>query len=196
MKLFVYKDYNLRISDEAYALRPFKRLVDRDRTKEKTKAMKELAYLYFMYDPRSDFSFEIIESDRDLRVKDSIGLEADWKPDKQVQEAIELYKYLTTSSSSLLLQDTRVIIDNIRSTFRSIDLTEKDANGKLVFNIGQVMTAVKQVPSLIKELADAEKAVSKEIEDMGTMRGLKQKSILDDGISNFLNSNGNANRNE
>lgn len=196
MKLFVYKDYNLRISDEAYALRPFKRLVDRDRTKEKTKAMKELAYLYFMYDPRSDFSFEIIESDRDLRVKDSIGLEADWKPDKQVQEAIELYKYLTTSSSSLLLQDTRVIIDNIRSTFRSIDLTEKDANGKLVFNIGQVMTAVKQVPSLVKELADAEKAVSKEIEDMGTMRGLKQKSILDDGISNFLNSNGNANRNE
>lgn len=187
MKLFVYKDYNLRISDEAYALRPFKRLVDRDRTKEKTKAMKELAYLYFMYDPRSDFSFEIIESDRDLRVKDSIGLEADWKPDKQVQEAIELYKYLTTSSSSLLLQDTRVIIDNIRSTFRSIDLTEKDANGKLVFNIGQVMTAVKQVPSLIKELADAEKAVSKEIEEMGTMRGMKQKSILEDGLTNFLN---------
>lgn len=187
MKLFVYKDYNLRISDEAYALRPFKRLVDRDRTKEKTKAMKELAYLYFMYDPRSDFSFEIIESDRDLRVKDSIGLEADWKPDKQVQEAIELYKYLTTSSSSLLLQDTRVIIDNIRSTFRSIDLTEKDANGKLVFNIGQVMTAVKQVPSLVKELADAEKAVSKEIEDMGTMRGMKQKTILEDGLSNFLN---------
>lgn len=187
MKLFVYKDYNLRISDEAYALRPFKRLVDRDRTKEKTKAMKELAYLYFMYDPRSDFSFEIIESDRDLRVKDSIGLEADWKPDKQVQEAIELYKYLTTTSSSLLLQDTRVIIDNIRNTFRSIDLTEKDANGKLVFNIGQVMTAVKQVPSLVKELADAEKAVSKEIEDMGTMRGMKQKTILEDGLSNFLN---------
>lgn len=186
MRLFTYKDYNLKISDEAYALRPFKRLVDRDRTKEKTKAMKELAYLYFMYDPRSDFSFEIIEADRDLRVKDSIGLEADWKPDKQVQEAIELYKYLTTSSSSLLLQDTRVIIDNIRSTFRSIDLTEKDANGKLVFNIGQVMTAVKQVPSLIKELADAEKAVSKEIEDMGTMRGLKQKSILEDGMKSFL----------
>lgn len=187
MKLFVYKDYNLRISDEAYALRPFKRLVDRDRTKEKTKAMKELAYLYFMYDPRSDFSFEIIESDRDLRVKDSIGLETDWKPDKQVQEAIELYKYLTTTSSSLLLQDTRVIIDNIRNTFRSIDLTEKDANGKLVFNIGQVMTAVKQVPSLVKELTDAEKAVSKEIEDMGTMRGMKQKTILEDGLSNFLN---------
>lgn len=187
MKLFVYKDYNLRISDEAYALRPFKRLVDRDRTKEKTKAMKELAYLYFMYDPRSDFSFEIIESDRDLRVKDSIGLEADWKPDKQVLEAIELYKYLTTTSSSLLLQDTRVIIDNIRNTFRSIDLTEKDANGKLVFNIGQVMTAVKQVPSLVKELTDAEKAVSKEIEDMGTMRGMKQKTILEDGLSNFLN---------
>lgn len=48
------------------------------------------------------------------------------------------------------------------------------------------MTAVKQVPSLIKELADAEKAVSKEIEDMGTMRGLKQKSILEDGMKSFL----------
>ena len=34
------------------------------------------AYLYFMYDPRSDFSFEIIDSDRDLRVKESIGLDS------------------------------------------------------------------------------------------------------------------------
>ena len=40
MKLFTYKDYNLKISEEAYALRPFKKLVDRDRTKDKTKAMK------------------------------------------------------------------------------------------------------------------------------------------------------------
>lgn len=187
MKLFTYKDYNLKISDEAYALRPFKRLVDRDRTKDKTKAMKELAYLYFMYDPRSDFSFEIIEADRDLRVKDSIGLDANWKPDKLVQEAIDLYKYLTTTSSSLLLQDTRVVIDNIRSTFRTIDLTKTDINGKLVFNIGQVMTAVKQVPSLVKELADAEKAVTKEIEEVGAMRGMKQKAILEDGIKHFIN---------
>lgn len=190
MKLFIYKDYNLKISDEAYALRPFKRLVDRDRTKDKTKSMKEIAYIYFMYDPRSDFSFEIIEADRDLRVKDSIGLDADWRPDKQVQEAIDLYKYLTTTSSSLLLNDTKYIIDNIRSTFRSIDLTEKDANGKLVFNIGQVMTAVKQVPGLVKELADAEKAVAKEIEDMGTMRGMKQKAILEDGVISFLGGAG------
>ena len=49
------------------------------------------------------------------------------------------------------------------------------------------MTAVKQVPSLVKELADAEKAVSKEIEDVGMMRGMKQKTILEDGLSNFLN---------
>lgn len=188
MKLFSYKNFELKISEEAYALRPFKKLVDRDRTKDKTKAMKELAYLYFMYDPRSDFSFEIIESDRDIRVKESIGLELDWKPDKQMQEAIDLYKYLTTTSSSLLLQDTKIVIDNIRSTFRSIDLTKTDNNGKLVFNIGQVMTAVKQVPGLVKELADAEKAVSKEIEDLGTMRGMKQKSILDDGFKTFLNN--------
>lgn len=193
MKLFTYKEFELKISDEAYALRPFKKLVDRDRTKDKTKAMKELAYLYFMYDPRSDFSFEIIESDRDLRVKESIGLDADWTPDKQMKEAIELYKYLTTTSSSLLLQDTRIVIDNIRTTFRSIDLTKTDNNGKLVFNIGQVMTAVKQVPALVKELADAEKAVSKEIEEVGAMRGMKQKAILEDGIKNFMNNDTSSN---
>ena len=41
------------------------------------------------------------------------------------------------------------------------------------------MTAVKQVPSLVKELADAEKAVTKEIEEVGAMRGMKQKAILE-----------------
>lgn len=126
MKLFKYKDYTLTISDEAYALKLLKGLVDRDRTKEKTKSMKELAYIYFMYDPRSDFSFEINDKDRDERVKMSLGIDPDWSPDKQVEEAIELYKYLTTTTSSLLLQSTKDSIENVRTALTRITFTETD----------------------------------------------------------------------
>jgi hypothetical protein len=188
MKLFKYKDYTLTISDEAYALKPFKRLVDRDRTKEKTKSMKELAYIYFMHDPRSDFSFEINDKDRDERVKMSLGIDPDWSPDKQVEEAIELYKYLTTTTSSLLLQSTKDSIENVRTALTRITFTETDEKGRPLYNLAQVVGAIKLIPGLVKELADAEKAVAKEIEEVGAMRGLKQKSILEDGFKQFLNN--------
>ncbi len=189
MKLFNYKDYKLQISPEAYALKPFAKLVKRDRSKDYNQSNKELAYLYFMYDPRSDFSFEINEEDRKERVIASVGLSPTWEPDKVMLEAIELYKELTTTSASILLTNTRVLVNNISHTFSNLDMSALDSDGRLLHNMGQIMTAVKQVPSVIKELAEAEKTVAKEIEAAGKMRGDKQKSILEDGLQNYLHSN-------
>ena len=55
MKLFRYEGYNITISEEALLLKPFKTLWDRDKSKDKYKAMQELGYIYFMEDPRSDY---------------------------------------------------------------------------------------------------------------------------------------------
>lgn len=186
MKLFKYENYKLIIAPEAYALKCFKKLVDRDRTKEKINAMKELAYIYFVYDPRSDFQYEVEETARQIKVKEQIGLDLKWKPDTLVLDAIETYKLLTITTSSLLLQDTRAMIENLRKELPTLSIKERDDKGKLVYNIAQIMSAAKQVPALAKEIAEAERSVLKEIEDLTEMRGAKQKSILDDGFNQFI----------
>ena len=45
MKLFRYEGYKLHISEEAFVLKPFKELWNRDKTKNKDKALQELGYV-------------------------------------------------------------------------------------------------------------------------------------------------------
>ena len=60
MNLFEISEGQLQIQPEAYALRAFKVLWDRDKTKGKDKAIIELAFVYFMTDFKSDFT-DVIE---------------------------------------------------------------------------------------------------------------------------------------
>jgi hypothetical protein len=55
MKLLKYEGYNLTFEPELLTLKVFKRLFSRDRTKDKSKFLQELGYIYFMEDPRSDY---------------------------------------------------------------------------------------------------------------------------------------------
>ena len=55
MRLIKYEGYNLTIEPELLTLAPFKKIWTRDKSKDKSKALQELGYIYFMYDIRSDY---------------------------------------------------------------------------------------------------------------------------------------------
>lgn len=55
MKLFKFEQYKVTISEEAFAMKPFKQIWNRDKSQSKDKAISELSYVYFMQDPRSDY---------------------------------------------------------------------------------------------------------------------------------------------
>ena len=48
IKLFKYEGYKLNISEEALLLKPFKEIWQRDKSKNKDKALQELGYIYFL----------------------------------------------------------------------------------------------------------------------------------------------------
>ena len=130
MKLFKYEGYNLTISEEALALKPFKKIWDRDKTSTKEKAIVELAYCYFMEDPRSDYQYIIDRDDRSDAIKEGEGLKKDWKPDKDIIAAMELYASFK-STAALLLDDIRTLVDGYRSKLKDMTsdmstLTVKD----------------------------------------------------------------------
>ena len=52
----------------------------------------------------------------------------------------------------------------------------------MLFPINTVTAAIKQIPSLVKEVMEAEKMVSKEIEEAGRARGGNNKKLMEDGI--------------
>ena len=179
MKLFRYEGYKLHISEEAFVLKPFKELWNRDKSKNKDKALQELAYVYFMCDPRSDYQYIVDEDDRAKAIKEGEGIDSKWKPDNKVIEAMKFYKQFKPVSA-LLLEDTRVAVDKLRQLLRNIDLTEVDDKGKPIYTLNTVTATIKQIPSLVKDLDEAEKAIAKEIMESDKVRGAQEKSMYED----------------
>lgn len=181
MKLFKFEAYKVIISEEALSLKPFKVIWDRDKTKTKMRAINELSYVYFMEDPRSDYQYLVDRDERSNAIIEGEGLK-DWKPDKLVEDAMVFYSTFKTTSA-LLLEDTRIAIDKVRSFLRNIDLTEEDDKGKPKYTINTVTSTIKMIPQLIKDLDEAEKAISSEMQEQnGKVRGQKTKALFEDSL--------------
>ena len=181
MKLFKYEGYRVVISEEAFALKAFRQIWNRDRTASKDKAIMELGYIYFMEDPRSDYQYLVDRDERAKAIMEGEGLPASWKADKAVLEAMELYASFKPTSA-LLLEDTRFAVDKVRRMLRDIDLTATDDKRRPIYTIDKVLAAIKLVPPLVKDLDEAEKALASEMKQGGKMRGQGEKTIMEDTL--------------
>lgn len=181
MKLFKYEGYKVVISEEAFALKVFRQIWNRDRSVNKDKAIMELGYIYFMVDPRSDYQYLVDEDERSKAIIEGEGLPNGWKPDKAITEAMEFYSRFKPTAA-LLLEDTRYAVDKLRKLLREIDLNQLDDKGKPIYTLNSITATIKQVPSLAKDLDEAEKALASEMRSEGKMRGSGEKTLMDDSL--------------
>lgn len=180
MKLFKYEDYTVQVEPEAMLLAPFKAIYDRDKSPTKSRAFSELAFIYFMVDPRSDYQYIVSEEQRQQEIIEAEGLPKKWKPDKVVKNAMEFYASFKPTSAGLL-EDTRMAINKVREFLRNVDLTLTDDKGKPVYTINTITSAIKMIPQLIKDLDTAEKVITSDmISQDNEVRGQRQKSVLED----------------
>lgn len=182
MKLFKFEGYKVHISEEALALKPFKKLWDRDKSISKERAISELSFVYFFCDPRSDYQYLTDEEERKQAIKEGEGLKESWEPDKYVSEAIVFYESFKPTAA-LLLEDTRIAIDKLRHLLRNIDLTAVDDKGKPLYTLNTVTATIKQIPALVKDLDEAERALASEMRNQGRMRGQGEKTLMEDDLT-------------
>ena len=148
----------------------------RDKTEKKERAIMELGYCYFMEDPRSDYQYITDPEERAKAIKEGEGLKESWQPDGTVKEAQRLYASFKTTSA-LLLEDTRNMIDGYRMKLRELTSNMTDLDVKEVKEVGAI---IKQIPAMIKDLDEAEKAIAKEIAQSDKVRGAAEKAIYED----------------
>lgn len=173
MKLFKYEGYEVKIAPEALSLKPFKKLWDRDKTKSKDNANMELAFLYFYCDPRSDYQYILDDEDRLKAVKEGIGLDSKWKPDKDMENAIKLYKTFEAPSSALL----RAALEGVDKVQKLLKDLEPDDTKSLK----EYLTAMKLIPEVAAMIKEAEKTINEEME-YGEAKGSIEKTLFDDGL--------------
>jgi hypothetical protein len=185
MNLFEVKDWELTIKEEVYGLSPFRKLIDRDKTKDKQLALKELLFIYFFSDIKSDYNYIMSEDHKVEEIKKDINLPSKWKIDKDIEKAIELYKERSqTVIQKLYTQSLKSVseIGNYLENTKEL-LEERDERGKPVFDISKITIAVQKVPKLMSDLKDAYKEVVKEIEDTeNKKKGSQSYNIFEDGL--------------
>lgn len=181
MKLFKYEGYKITISEEAFALKPFKTIWNRDKSPTKDRAISELAFVYFFADSRSDYQFIVDEEERIKRIKEGEGMPEKWVVDKQITEAIEFYHQFK-STAALLLESTRILVDKLTEQMKAIDMNTTDDKGKPIYALNVYTNTIKQIPELVRAIDDAERAVNAEAAQNTKMRGQGEKTIMEDGF--------------
>jgi hypothetical protein len=182
MKLVKIENYQVVVEDELLLLKPFRKLYNADRTVGKSKFMDFMTILYYVYDPRSDYSYIADEEGRLKEVCDSNGIKTT-SFGKEERECIELYKKLTTTTSLELLSSAKIAINKVRTFLEEIDLTKTDDKEKPIYTINSVVSAIKIIPQLAKDVMEAERTVAKELEEKSRTRGSLDRKLFEDGIN-------------
>lgn len=177
MKLITVENYELKIADEALLVKPFRKLWNQDRTIRKELFYKQMSVIFYTYSPASNYSYIVDEKERMKEVLQQEGI-TDFRPSADFKEAVEIYKKLTRTPSTELLADVRLTIDKVRQALNSVNFEDLEEKDKVVA-LNTVTSVVSKIPKLVRDLADAEKAVTKELEETSNARGSQELTIFD-----------------
>lgn len=175
-RLLKYEGYKLTFEPELLTIKVFKKLHQRDKTKDKSKFIQELGYIYFFVDPRSDYQIYTDENDRHKEIVEGMGLPDDWKVDKELKDAMDYYSSFKPIAA-LLLDDTRVMVNGYRYKLRELTANMSDLEVREIKDIGAI---IKQIPSLVKDLDEAERTLNKELIQNDKVRGSAEKAMYED----------------
>jgi hypothetical protein len=184
MKLFeMDRQLNLIVSEETWGLTVFKVLLDRDKTKNKELAMKEVLYVWFFCDIKSHYLL-LEDEEKAENIKHDIRLPEKWKADDKIQAAIDFYSQDRSVIEQLYI-DALISAKAIGAYLRNTAalLAERDMQGKVVTDIAKISASVQKVPILMGNLKVAYKEVVKEREDNeGKTKGSKKFNTFENGI--------------
>ena len=185
MKLFEVKQWQLQVKEEAWGYKPFKKLLTRDKTKDKEKALKEMFFIWNYCDVKSDYMHMTDLKVRETEIKKDIGLPVKWKIDADIKDAIELYERNSVTVVEQLyrrtLEAASAIGDYLGNTKEL--LAERDVQGKVVTDIAKITASVQKVPKLMSDLKAAYIEVVKEQEDKDNrQKGSKTFNVFEDGL--------------
>ena len=183
MKLLIFDNYEVKPAPELLLVKPFRKLYNQDRSRTKEQFMQQLSYVFFMVDPRSTYAYMIDEEEREKAIIEQEGLPQDFHPSPTLVEAMKIYAKHTETTSSKLLNSTRVAIDALVGEMNNAKelLDERTDKGARVTKTNDLITSINNVMKMIPQLQDLEKKVAAEITEKETRAKGAENKMFEDG---------------
>lgn len=191
MRFFAYDKNNgeLTLEDEsillvkelAALLEPKRNITKTDKTgKQKTKAFKELVYIYLFFDWGSVY-FTLAEQDRHMAAFTDSRLTEEEFNDPVFKEACRRYDEIQNMSLEIrMLKAAMSAIESQIFYLQHVDLQERDpVSGKPIFKSKDLIAEIKGCKDVITGLRELEKQVKTGFETQSNLRGNTELGALD-----------------
>lgn len=148
--MFDLKNGNIIPDPNKLLIPQFEKLWERDKTKDKSIAMKELAFVYYYTDFKSPYR-NIPEDQKDEMIMNDF-MPSGWKIDIHVLAAIEKYKLLTRTPSMDLLESAEQALKILGKRVKDEDTSTKD-----------ILATMKQLKDTLTSYDSLKEVVEKEM---------------------------------
>jgi|WetSurMetagenome_2_1015567.scaffolds.fasta_scaffold84543_4 hypothetical protein len=160
----------LELDPQNVAIPPFRDIWNRDRSKTKEKATKELSYIFYLCDYKSPY-LAYGEHERELTIRKDFIKDEVWTPDDLVQNAIDKYRELQYTPILRMLNSALGVATKVSMYFDSVDFEKTDTRGNKIYDINDVLAAIDKVEKVVNKLKALEQKVKSEQMDNATVRG-------------------------
>lgn len=169
MELFTINEKGFPIINiELKTIACFKKIFERDKSKNKELATAEAAYIYWESKYGSPYLQEYRDSNKRLEIiKQEVGLDKAWKPSDDIIECCEWFRNSQRTKTMRLVETIEKVVDSLSNYFDNLDLTEtiKEGShkGELKHDVTKVQKAVKDIPETVRSVKEMKEIVNEEI---------------------------------
>ena len=184
MNGFTLRDGILTVDDNLWGLEKFKKILKRDKSRNKDLALKEMLFIYYYTDIKSDYLIIDIKLRTNEIIKD-IQLPDNWKIDSIMEDAINFYEERSLTVIGKLYKNALLAANDISEYLTKTKelLEERDDRGKPVTTLTTIVGGISKIKVVMQDLKAAEKELIKEkIETEGRMKGQQAMGMFELGL--------------
>jgi hypothetical protein len=175
------ENFKLKISPYALEIKEFHEIYMTDKSESKSLFVTIMTFVWFFSDYSSPYVKQgLSEEDKWIIIKEDIDWKSPVRNKKIIQNAINKYKELNSTETLRLLEAAQSAINSIIDYYNKLDMSEKNDKGTLVNNISQVMTSLKGIGQVNKDINVLKTQVLQEMAESGRVKGGEQVGLFED----------------
>lgn len=172
MGIFDYSNHKVILHPDSVVIPPFIDIWERDKTKQKHKATKELSYVYFVCDFKSPYAI-YNSNDIEAKVQEDFIKDDKWEPDDVVKAAMHKYHKFQETYTMRFLKSARGLAEKLQQYFDEVNFHEEDEKGNPKYKATDVVRNLKEVGKVMESLTSIEETVKKELDAKAQIKGKK-----------------------
>lgn len=149
MSIFNLKNHQVIVEPDKLIIPEFRYLWERDKSKNKEQATKELSYVYFATDYQSPYNV-YPEDVRINKITEDFIKDPSWIPDEHIMAAVSKYRRFQETPSIRLLRGAQMGANKLEEYFRESDPSDPKFTSNLE-KIGKIVESLDKLEEKVKK---------------------------------------------